>query len=118
MRKRLANDAETSEIECVAGGRNGIAQQIVFREQQDVATQSFVDVAFIVAGSYFDFALSKVSHPRREGAMVRRKERRCFDEPIHFGVRRQSVAATALWIALSYHSSATSYSSRIFNLSI
>ena len=34
----------------MAGGRDGIAQQIVFREQQDVATQSFVDVAFIVAG--------------------------------------------------------------------
>ena len=64
---------------------DGITQQIVFGEQQNVTTQGFVYVTFIIAGAHFDFALGKLCHPIGEGAMIGREERSCVDEAIHFG---------------------------------
>jgi len=42
---------------------HGIAQQIVFPREQDIAPQSFVYVHLVIAGAHFDFALGKLSHP-------------------------------------------------------
>src|SRR6185436_18114726 len=80
-------------------------QQIIFRQQRHISTQSFIDIAFIVAGAHFDLALGKIGYMLSERTMFAREEWSCLNEGVHFLVslpqrgreKIQSAVAASLW---------------------
>ena len=57
------------------GTSDRVLQEIILREQQHVAAERFINIAFVVAGVHFNFALSELrpAAPPARDARQRRK---------------------------------------------